>query len=300
MIPKLKPALEIEEQIKNLKIKHKLIINDTNKAKEILESVNYYRLTGYGLGLKRKGNEDEYIGGISLEHIYKLYQFDTKLRNAIIRIIEEIEIEFRTHISYYHSIKYGSEGYVDKVNFEDKNNKNKESVHQKMLDKFHEECLRQSNMPCVKHHNEKYAGHFPLWAATELFTFGNTCTFYNIMKKDDRRELAKRYYGCKPEYLYSWILSLVEVRNICAHYNRLYNFPLKQCPRLFKQDKQNMIKNNLNKLFPVILVIKHITRSSECWKQFLKDLIKLFDDNSDVIRLDFIDFPVNWKDLLKE
>lgn len=239
MIPKLKPALEIEEQIKNLKIKHKLIINDTNKAKEILESVNYYRLTGYGLGLKRKGNKD-------------------------------------------------------------KNNKNKESVHQKMLDKFHEECLRQSNMPCVKHHNEKYAGHFPLWAATELFTFGNTCTFYNIMKKDDRRELAKRYYGCKPEYLYSWILSLVEVRNICAHYNRLYNFPLKQCPRLFKQDKQNMIKNNLNKLFPVVLVIKHITRSSEYWKQFLKDLIKLFDDNSDVIRLDFIDFPVNWKDLLKE
>ena len=77
MIPKLKPALEIEEQIKNLKIKHKLIINDTNRAKEILESVNYYRLTGYGLGLKRKGNEDEYIDGISLEHIYKLYQFDT-------------------------------------------------------------------------------------------------------------------------------------------------------------------------------------------------------------------------------
>ena len=77
-------------------------------------------------------------------------------------------------------------------------------------------------------------------------------------------------------------------------------FPLSNVPDYFKQDKQKMIKNNLNKLFPVILVIKHITRSSECWKQFLKDLIKLFDDNSDVIRLDFIDFPVNWKDLLKE
>ncbi|MQN01098.1 MAG: Abi family protein [bacterium LCO1.1] len=33
--------------------------------------------------------------------------------------------------------------------------------------------LHSKNLPFVKHHQEAYGGHFPIWAAVELMTFGN-------------------------------------------------------------------------------------------------------------------------------
>ena len=42
------------------------------------------------------------------------------------------------------------------------------------------------------------------------------------MTIDDREEIAK-LYSTEPKYLGSWILALVEIRNICAHYP---NYPV--------------------------------------------------------------------------
>lgn len=107
---KLKHALTFEEQIKRLKEFHKLNILDEKKAVEILTSVGYYRLSAYGIGLTKNTNQEEYKEGISLEYLFKLYQFDSSLRNLIMFVIQEIEIRLKTHISYYHSLKYALKG----------------------------------------------------------------------------------------------------------------------------------------------------------------------------------------------
>ena len=52
----LKPALTFDEQIERLKNEHAVIIQDRSSAKDILSRVNYYRLSAYGIGLKRKDN----------------------------------------------------------------------------------------------------------------------------------------------------------------------------------------------------------------------------------------------------
>lgn len=49
----LKRALTYEDQINKLIHDHKLIITNESYAKEILKKVNYYRLSGYGIGLKK-------------------------------------------------------------------------------------------------------------------------------------------------------------------------------------------------------------------------------------------------------
>lgn len=49
----LKPALNYEEQITKLKVDHNLKIKDEIYAMEILKKVNYYRLSGYGIVLKK-------------------------------------------------------------------------------------------------------------------------------------------------------------------------------------------------------------------------------------------------------
>lgn len=294
---KLKPALTYEGQIARLINVHNLDIPNKEDAISILKCVNYYRLSGYGIGLKKADNPEEYLDGTSLEQIYRLYQFDSSLRNNLIHLIEQIEIQLRTQLSYFIALQYGPEGYMDSDNFHDKKNKHAESIHSIIIEKFRKECCHQRNAPFVIHHMQKYQGHFPIWVAVELFTFGNLSSLYSILNLDDQKQIAK-LYKTKPLFLRSWILALVEIRNICAHYGRLYNMPLKQTPHVYNDYKKYILPGS-NKLFPALLTIKRMLQANEQWRAFEQDLENLLKNYSDVVRLSYMGFPSNWKEALQ-
>lgn len=97
--------------------------------------------------------------------------------------------------------------------------------------------------------------------------------------------------------LISWILSLVEARNICAHYGRLYNALLKQAPALLAKHKK--FRQKYNKLFPVILAMKYILfRNPDVWNDFYDKLSKLIKANLSIVNLSFMGFPTNWEEIL--
>lgn len=292
----LKPALTYEQQIDRLKNVHNLSIPDEGKAYDILKKVNYYRLSAYGLGLKQKDDKEKYIDGISLEHLFRLYEFDSSFRNMLVHVIEQLEIQLRTQISNFLALKYGSEGYICPSNFEPTKNKDGEIIHATILESFNKEKEHQKNAPFVKHHMDKYEGHFPIWVAIELFTFGNLSSLYSIMHPNDRKAIAK-LYNTEANYLGSWILALVEIRNICAHYSRLYNMPLKQTPYLYSE-YQKYRTGKLNKVFPALLSIKRMLNSDERWRSFYISLEALIDEYSDVVCLPFMGFPKEWKEPL--
>lgn len=294
----LKPALTYEEQVEYLIKAHNLSIDDPEKAVRTLKRVNYYRLSAYGIGLTQKEDPEKYKDGIFLRHLHRLYKFDSLFRNKLIHVIEQMEIQLRTQIANYLALKYGPECYMDSDNFIDKKTKSGESVHSIIIDNFKKECDHQKNAPFVKHHINKYEGHFPIWVAVELFTFGNLSSLYSIMRKEDQQAIAN-LYNTERKYLGSWILALVEIRNICAHYSRLYNMPLKQTPYLYSE-YQKYRRSSINKVFPVLLVIKRMQDDSDIWKSFEKDLEALFDEYKDVIQLSFIGFPKEWKSVLSD
>ena len=297
-MPQLKPALTYDQQIDRLKNVHNLSISDDAAALEILKKVNYYRLSAYGLGLSQKDDKEKYIDGISLEHIYRLYEFDSIFRNILIHVIEQLEIQLRTQISNFLALKYGSEGYVDPAHFTEKKTKNGEPVHTTVMESFNKEREHQKNAPFVKHHMAKYEGHFPVWVAVELFTFGNLSSLYSIMVLEDRKEIA-RLYNTEPKYLGSWILVLVEIRNICAHYSRLYNMPLKQTPHLYPEYQKYRV-GTINKVFPALLAIKRMLNCDERWNAFEIQLEALIDEYSDGVRLSFMGFPKEWREVLSK
>lgn len=290
----LKPALSYNQQIERLKTVHNLTISDEKSALQILEKVNYYRLSAYGIGLKKNSNPEEYRDDITLEHIFRLYCFDSEFRNDIVHIVEQLEIQLRAQISHCLAIKYGPEGYTDVFNFNDIYRDGK-SVHSTVMDSFKKEVRHCKNLPFVKHHQEKYGGHFPIWAAVELMTFGNIVSIFDIMKSDDQKVISM-FYRTSPKHLKSWLLALVEIRNICAHYNRLYNMPLKQTPFLYKENLK--YRNKQNKVFPMFLVIKRMLHSNEQWKSFLRDIDETMKKYRDVVILSFIGFPPDWHDVL--
>lgn len=183
----LKPALTYDQQIAKLVNDHHLKISNIEFAKEILKKVNYYRLSGYGVGLKNVDNKEYYQDTVTIEQLFNLYCFDSQFKNNLMRTIEQIEIELRTQIAYYLSIKYGPEVLMSETNFIYKTNKQGQSIYSILIKRLNKEIERQKNKPFVKHHIEKYNSQFPIWVSVELMSFGSLSSLFSILKTEDKK-----------------------------------------------------------------------------------------------------------------
>ena len=288
----LKPPLTYDQQIEHLINFHKLKIDDTQKAKEILNIINYYRLSGYGIGLKEKGS-DEFKRGVTLYQLFRLYCFDSRFKNVLMRTVEQIEISLRAKIAYIIANKYGADCLENKNNFFIPNDK----IYKKITDDIDFERNRQKHSLPIRHHIEKYNNRFPIWVTIELLSFGTLSRLFSILKHEDKRDVAIQY-NTDPTHLKSWILSLVEIRNICAHYTRLYNLPLRQTPKLYSETSK-YIKNR-NKVFPILLILKRMLNANAQWDSLLKDIKVTIRKYKDVVNLSFLGFPKNWLQILTQ
>lgn len=283
------PPMSVDEQIKNLK-SIGLIINDEALAYEFLNDVSYFRLIkAFSLGLKEKnGFYDE---GVTIEHIIELYLFNCNFRQLLFSQIEKIEVNLRCRIANYFSAKYGVLGYEYEANFENK------EYHDALLKDIVLEIERNRKSPFVKNFMINYQeGKIPFYALIELFSFGTLSKFYKNMKSDDKKAISSSY-KIGYTYLESWIESIAYVRNVCAHYGRLYNAKLAKTPILYKQYAKDGIRNN--RIFAVILCMKRMIKNDRHWIDFVDSIQNLFDkyDHVDKRTMGFSD---NWEELLLE
>ena len=68
----VKPARSYKEQLARLTDIHGLTIEDEARARYILSTVNYYRLTTYGKHLRRADDPDLFLPGVSLETLFSI------------------------------------------------------------------------------------------------------------------------------------------------------------------------------------------------------------------------------------
>ena len=248
----LKPPLTIDEQIELLRNRG-LIIDHVDAAKTVLANVNYYRLiNAYSLGLYKLDEPETYKDDVHFLNIYDLYRFDSKLRHIISLPLEQFEIQFKTRLAYYLATKYCATCYLRKELFINEN------YYDKMIQKIENERMQQDSSPVVKHHNEAYDGVLPIWVLVEILSFGTVSKMYANLNKNDQNEIAKIYH-VKSYILKSWLRAFVEVRNICAHYGRLYNKTLVSRPILFNDISSHV--NNLRVFSVLILLVKYTSDS---------------------------------------
>lgn len=98
----MKIAKSIEEQLEILKSR-RIIITDEEKAKQILQDINYYTLTGYMFQFKRNENYQE---DMSFDLIYNLYLFDNELKTLLLAQVLKIEEKIKTRIAYYIAMQH--------------------------------------------------------------------------------------------------------------------------------------------------------------------------------------------------
>lgn len=287
---KIKPPTTFKEQVELYKGR-KLCIEDSEYAEKTLQRVNYYRLTAYGLTLKDPLIKDDYVAGSSFNKMLSIYDFDRRLRLLLLGAMETIEIAFRTHISYETAHKFGPLGYRDKENF--------------INEKFHQDSLSELDMLIeksrkgelfVEHHFKKYDGEFPIWAAIEVTSFGFLSKFYRNLSEDLKKHIAKNYYNVPYLYMESWLQTLSNVRNVCAHYGRLYNKQLTFKPKLFREEFKHF---NNQYIFSGIYITERLLTRTE-GNRFITDLDALISEYESDIDFVHIGFPSNWKELLEK
>lgn len=281
------PALTVEEQIDNL-ISKGLIINDKDEAKAFLNDVSYFRvIKAYSLRLKEKNGN--YHEGVTFDQIVDLYKFNCNFRQLLFAVIERVEVNLRCRIANYFSSKYGVLGYNNSENFEN------EEYFNDFIDDINKEISRNNRNPFVRNFQNKYVdGAIPMYALVELFSFGTLSKFYKNMKSEDKKAIAKTY-NVGYSYLESWFECIAYVRNICAHYGRLYNAKLSKTPILYRQYLTANIRNN--RVFSIMLCISYLVPHDEHWKIFVDEtetLIKKYK-SVDITKMGF---PENWKELL--
>ena len=82
---KIKTFKNLDEQIEILRSKG-LVINDVDKAKDILLKENYFFLSGYRHLFMRSNKDSFYIKGTTFEELYGTFVFDRMIRNIMFKL----------------------------------------------------------------------------------------------------------------------------------------------------------------------------------------------------------------------
>ncbi|MCW5558637.1 MAG: Abi family protein [Verrucomicrobiae bacterium] len=134
--------------------------------------------------------------------------------------------------------------------------------------------------------------------AGELMTFGNLFTLFRGIETPMKQAVAGEY-GVADAVLHSWLATLNQVRNLCAHHARLWNRVFGIKPTIPRRNKHPQwhapVPITDDRLFGVLTVLHYLLkqvapRSHWCFRW--EDLLGLYPE----IPLANMGFPANWKD----
>jgi abortive infection bacteriophage resistance protein len=284
----IKPFLTLTEQIEKLRTRG-CLIDDPVLAEAFLSQVSYYRFSAYLLPFKQK--DGNYRPGTSFSSVCRIYEFDRKLRSVVFAGAARIEVFLRTQFAHYHAEHYGPLGYVNHTAFRDKGHD-----HTRFIQKIQDEVRNNAKVPFVRHHIQNYNGQFPIWVIMELFTFGMLSRFYADLKTQDQKNLAKHLFGLNPKILASWLHCCTDLRNNCAHHDRLYYriFPS------FPAGLANLEDENKQRIFGMVPVLRALYPNKADWeKEVYKAVCDLLNEYQPDVNFHHIGFPQNWQEMLR-
>lgn len=282
----IKKPTTFEEQVQILKNRN-LFIEDEEKAKHILSCVNYYNITGYGYTFK----SNDMYNDISFEKLYRIYLFDKRIKSIILYATEIIEHNLKTKLSYVIAHNHGALGYLNVNNFKS------EKEHKILIDKFQRAVRKNSKLEFVKHHNEVYEGKFPIWVATELFTLGMVLNCYKNINRNTKKTIANMI-GTGPIQLESWIDCILYLRNMAAHYMRLYRVNIQKTPKRCSVNCPDFIAKN--RVYDIIYIMKFLMPDKEEWNNYIiPNLNKIWNEYQPNVIFSDYGFNDNWLQELK-
>lgn len=235
-----KPVIDIPQQISQLKNRG-LIIADETAAAHTLQNISYYRLAGYWWPMQSDKTLHIFKPNSTFENVIAIYDFDRQLRLLLFDVIERIEIGFRTKLIYHLSHE------VSPWWFEDASLFRNAVEHTDTLILIDKE-LNHSKEVFIKQHRVNYhtdTRRPPAWKTLEIASFGNLSKLYGnlLASVKSKDSIAIELGTVNHTYLPSWLQTIAQIRNICAHHGRLWNKNLPGRPKLLPNPPNAWIKD---------------------------------------------------------
>lgn len=285
----IKQWLNFSDQA-NLLQSRGLQIQDITRLEHYLSRIGYYRLSGYFYVFRQWDNAkqqllDTFIPHSDFEDVLSLYLFDKKLRLLALDALERIETAVKVDISHLLGEKdplaYRNPVYFDGKFTKTQSNKT-QSRHQQWLD-YVDNLVKKAqkrNATYVLHNFEKY-GDLPVWAVCGVWDFGSMSKLYEGMKRSDRDNIAHKYGVAKGKTFSQWLKSLNEIRNICAHHDRLWNVRIvMKSPPIQEPYWQDLDNTRVFFYFCVMKQMLDVLCPNSQWDRRFADLLKEFPKHS--------------------
>lgn len=233
-----KPFKTLDEQI-DLLISRNLIITDKEKAKKYLLTNNFYNIiNGYSKYFPREG--DIYINKTTFDEVWHLYLFDKELKEHLMSAILSTETHVKSSFAYRFAEQYPdiTYSYLRTESYDPQKLLDVQSTLSKLYTTLNRAQHNKDNKS-IAHYINNYH-NVPIWVLINYIEFGNLRhmikyspqTIQNKVAVDmveflkfNMEEPQKVLFS--PEHMLSFLSGINDVRNICAHTNRLLDFHCK-------------------------------------------------------------------------
>ena len=238
-----------------------LSIDDDKEAVDCLTSAGYYRLSAYCYPLLKYPKSDHlYKTNASFDYVMKMYIFDRELRMLLFNEIEKIEVAIRSSMS-----NIVTEGLNDIFWMTDAANFYSPAIYSKTISLIQGE-IEKTKEEFIAHFLSKYDSPFPpAWMIVEVIS--------------------------------SWMITLVNLRNLCCHHSRTWNREIPvvpAAPRSTVFPWINSVTTDMKRIYYRICIIKYLLFTvfpKNTLTEKLKSLLLEFPN----IDIRAMGFPSNWR-----
>lgn len=313
----IKPYKTVQEHINDLRQRGMTI--DTVQATQWLQSVGYYRLSGYWYPRRDQSSQggNTFQPGTDFANVADLYEFDRKLRTLIHDALERVEIAMRNALveqlgpSSPEAI-YNPDFYAAST---DKYYEVYFAIQNKIKRAYNRR--RREGDTSVQHNLDTYGPHLAIWVLVSTLDFSDLSKIYALFNITEQTHIAdmlgintvnlnlrtrqrgnSRRRGHPFE---SWLRQLTLVRNKCAHHARLWNTEvtpassstIRNVPGL-----ETLPVDQSTRIYGVLLMLAKILETvspGSCWASKVRLLVQEHTARNPDISLNTMGFPSGWE-----
>lgn len=259
-----------------------LTVPNTGTALNALARIGYYRLLIYMRPLQDPTTK-QFLSGTTFDDILERYNFDRELRLLCLDAIERIEVAFRAAIINELAVAYGAHFHMSSRHFETAEG----------FRGFIDRATKAQYLGITHYYiNYNEPSIPPIWTILEGVTLGTLSRMYSNLHEANRRLIATQFNYPEPTIV-SWIRSINDLRNICAHHNRLFNAVMQVNQPMQNRRLRGEWGTTQNRFYARALILVALLNEIDpalTWKNDLKSLLGKYP----TINPAEMGFPAGW------
>ena len=237
--PYTKPHATPSDWVQHLRARG-LSVPRPNVAARKIERIGYERLRIYFIARRQTSVAGKpFRAGTTYNQILNLYECDRQLRATCFEACGDFELAFRNSMSEALTRVYGSHPHKAEAAFKDA------APRRTALDQL-SSVYTKSKDARAQHYLAKYGDPVlpPFWTMKEFLTFGASVRFFALLSNAMKSAVAADFGVPTPEVFANWLECLVDLRNVCAHHDRLFNRNFQKQPSRLRRQNIPAAPNN--------------------------------------------------------